>query len=112
MIDGSGSKESTVEKVMEAGFREVLLIPFMLVAGNHFFQDLAGIDNRSWKNAFEEKKIAVTLWRKGLGFSPAIIDIFLQHIKEAIDVIPPRASEKTFESPLASYHGIERRMTL
>jgi sirohydrochlorin cobaltochelatase len=92
MIDSPSSCEETVEKVAGIDIKKVHLIPFMLVAGNHFMLDLAGEENGSWKNAFEERGITVTLWNKGLGFIPDIVDIFCQHIEDAMDVIPGSTS--------------------
>lgn len=66
---------------------KIILIPFMLVAGTHFEEDLAG-DDDSWKTAFEEKQISVSVETKGLGFHQTNIEIFGKRIKDALDVIP------------------------
>jgi sirohydrochlorin cobaltochelatase len=87
VVEGYPAKEKIVEEVKKAGFKKVRLIPFMLVAGVHFHQDLAGNED-SWKSTFEKEKIYVTLETEGLGVYPGIIDIFSQHIQEALDVIP------------------------
>lgn len=87
VVEGYPAKEKIVEEVKKAGFKKVRLIPFMLVAGVHFHQDLAGYED-SWKSTFEKEKIYVTLETEGLGVYPGIIDIFSQHIQEALDVIP------------------------
>ena len=64
-----------------------MVFPFILVTGAHFNQDLAGNED-SWKIAFEKENICVTLEKRGLGFYPGIIEIFVKHIREALDVIP------------------------
>ncbi|RZB36584.1 MAG: sirohydrochlorin cobaltochelatase [Desulfobacteraceae bacterium Eth-SRB2] len=87
VVEGYPAKEKIVEEVKKAGFKKVRIIPFMLVAGVHFHEDLAGNED-SWKSAFEKEKIFVTLEKKGLGSYPGIIDIFSKHIQEALDVIP------------------------
>jgi sirohydrochlorin cobaltochelatase len=87
VVEGYPAKEKIVEEVKKAGFKKVRIIPFMLVAGVHFHQDLAGNED-SWKSTFEKEKIYVTLETEGLGVYPGIIDIFSQHIQEALDVIP------------------------
>ncbi len=87
VVEGYPAKEKIVEEAKKAGYKKVRIIPFMLVAGVHFHQDLAGNED-SWKSAFEKEKIFVTLEKKGLGVYPGIIDIFSQHIQEALDVIP------------------------
>lgn len=87
VVEGYPAQEKIVEDVKKAGYKKVRIIPFMLVAGVHFHEDLAGNED-SWKSAFEKEKIFVTLEKKGLGSYPGIIDIFSKHIQEALDVIP------------------------
>lgn len=87
VIEGYGSKDKLVENVKKAGFKKARLVPFMLVAGTHFQEDLAG-DDDSWKTAFEQNEISVVFERSGLGFCKDIVEIFCMHIKNALDVIP------------------------
>jgi sirohydrochlorin cobaltochelatase len=87
VVEGYPSRAEIVEAVKGAGFKKVRLIPFMLVAGTHFQEDLAG-DDDSWKTAFEALEISVSVVTKGLGFYPGIIDILCRHIRDALDVIP------------------------
>jgi sirohydrochlorin cobaltochelatase len=86
VVEGYPSKEKVVKTVIQAGFKKVRLIPFLLVAGRHFQEDLAG-NSDSWKTAFEEKRISVSVETKSLGFYTEIIEIFCQHINDALDVI-------------------------
>lgn len=79
--------ESVVADVVAAGFRKVRLVPFLLVAGMHFEEDLSG-DKDSWRRAFEEVGVEVSLEPNGLGFNAGVVDIFCRHIEEALDVIP------------------------
>ena len=59
----------------------------MLVAGTYVEEDLAG-ETDSWANDFEKIGISVMVETKGIGYSMAIIDIFCDHIQEALDIIP------------------------
>lgn len=81
------SRETVIAEIEAAGFKRVRLIPCMLAAGVHFQEDLAG-DEDSWKAAFEERSIEVTLETEGLGAQASIIDIFAAHIQKALDIIP------------------------
>jgi sirohydrochlorin cobaltochelatase len=85
--EGTPSMEEIVASVKKAGFKKVRLVPFMLVAGVHFQEDLTG-DEDSWKTAFEQEQISVSAEKEGLGFRRGIIDIFCKHIQDALDVIP------------------------
>ena len=88
VVEDRPSKEEIVEVVLREGFKKVHLVPFMLVAGAHFKEDLIGNDN-SWKTAFEERHVSVLCETKGIGNNNEILDIFGKHIADALDVIPP-----------------------
>ncbi len=85
--DGYPSREMIIEDVKKSGFKSVRLIPFMLVAGVHFQEDLMGEED-SWKKAFEKKGISVSAETGGIGLIPDIVEIFCKHIQDALDVIP------------------------
>lgn len=87
VVEGYPSRDKIVESIYRSGIKKARIIPFMLVAGAHFQEDLMG-DNDSWKAAFEKKGISVLLKSKGIGFNLDIIDIFCRHIREALDMIP------------------------
>jgi sirohydrochlorin cobaltochelatase len=85
--EGFPERDTLIEEVSTAGFRRVRLVPFMLVAGVHFEEDLTGPED-SWKTAFEASGIDVVLEADGMGNRDAIIDIFREHIQNALSVIP------------------------
>ena len=57
-------------------------MPFMLVAGDHAQNDMAGEED-SWKSRLEEKGYDVRVIMKGLGEFSGIRKIFMEHIEEA-----------------------------
>ncbi len=87
VIDEKPSREQFIETIVKTGVKQVLLLPLMLVAGMHLEKDLEG-DGDSWKNAFNGKNIFVNIEKKGLGFNRKIIDVFADHIQDAIKIIP------------------------
>lgn len=87
VIEGQPSRNRIVDAVIRSKLKRVHLVPFMLVAGTHFKEDLAG-DDDSWKTAFEQKQISVSIKPEGVGSIPEIHHIFCRHIREACDVIP------------------------
>ena len=80
-------RDLLIERIKAAGFRRVRLVPFMLVAGVHFEEDLAGPED-SWKTAFESEDMNVVLESDGLGVRKAIINLFGDHIQSALSAIP------------------------
>lgn len=87
LVEGLPGPVEILDRVQAAGCSRVRLVPFMLVAGRHVLEDLAGPED-SWKAAFEARGIEVSLDEQGLGGREGIIEIFCRHIAQALDVIP------------------------
>ena len=79
--------EAVIEKVKEAGFKNVILRPLMVVAGDHANNDMAGDDEDSWKSQFEASGDfdSVDCQIAGLGRIEAVEDLYVEHTKAAID---------------------------
>ena len=79
--------EAVIEKVKEAGFKNVILRPLMVVAGDHANNDMAGDDADSWKSQFEASGDfdSVDCQIAGLGRIEAVEDLYVEHTKAAID---------------------------
>ncbi|MEZ4527010.1 MAG: sirohydrochlorin cobaltochelatase [Desulfobacterales bacterium] len=90
--NGYPSRESVIRNIKEAGYRKVRMIPFMLVAGMHFKQDLIGNED-SWQSCFEKEGIMVKVETQGLGFHREIVELYCRHIENALDVIPLNKTE-------------------
>lgn len=77
-IEGYPEFDNVVKKLSARGIREVILIPFMFVAGDHAQNDIAGDWNKDLQEAgFKISKIVMM----GLGENEDIQDIYLEHIK-------------------------------
>ena len=74
--------KNVMAKLKIAEKKKVALMPFMLVAGDHAKNDMAG-DEDSWKSGLEEEGYEVRVILKGLGEFEGIRKIFLEHIEEA-----------------------------
>ena len=81
------SCESVIAKVKDAGYKNVILRPLMVVAGDHANNDMAGDDNDSWKSQFEASKEfdSVETQIAGLGEIDAIQQLYVAHTKAAMD---------------------------
>ena len=64
---------------------KILLAPFMIVAGDHARNDMAGDDEDSWKKRFEAEGFQVSCILKGLGEYKGIREMFVQHVADAIE---------------------------
>ncbi len=52
-VESDPSIESVIPKLKKSGVKNALLMPFMLVAGDHANNDMAGEDEESWKNVWK-----------------------------------------------------------
>ena len=64
--------------------RQVHLAPFMLVAGDHANNDMAGDEKDSWKSQFEAAGYEVVCHIKGLGEYESIRKLYLAHLRDAV----------------------------
>ena len=62
---------------------KVVLKPFMIVAGDHAMNDMAGDEADSWKSILTQAGFEVKPVLEGLGANDAFADIFVSHIKDA-----------------------------
>jgi sirohydrochlorin cobaltochelatase len=85
--EGYPDRETLIDTILKVGFKRVRLVPFMLVSGVHFEEDLAG-ETDSWKSACEARGLSVALESSGLGERPPVLAIFADHIASALAVIP------------------------
>ena len=78
--------EEIMEAVKEAGYKNVILRPLMVVAGDHANNDMAGPDEDSWKSMFEADGSfeTVTAQIAGLGSIPAVQALYVAHTQEVI----------------------------
>lgn len=85
---GTVEAEPTLEDVMklaqDAGVKKVVLEPFMIVAGDHANNDMAGDEEGSWKAEFEKAGFEVECVIKGLGQMKGIQDLIVKHTGKTI----------------------------
>lgn len=64
--------------------QKVVLIPLMIVAGDHATNDMAGDEEDSWKTQLKKEGYEVECVMKGLGEYPGIRDMFVAHCEDAM----------------------------
>ncbi len=82
------SCEAVLEAVKEAGYKQVILRPLMVVAGDHANNDMAGEDADSWKNVFKDSGYfdSITCQIKGLGSIDNVQKLYIAHSMAATGV--------------------------
>lgn len=76
--------DSMITKLKASKYKEVVLMPFLLVAGEHVQNDLLGDDQHSWKSKLIFNGYNVKAYHKGLGENSAFQDLYIQRVKELI----------------------------
>ncbi|MDD5945654.1 MAG: sirohydrochlorin cobaltochelatase [Clostridia bacterium] len=82
-VEGYPDTEQVLKYVLECGYKNALLQPFMIAAGDHANNDMAGNGAESWKNIFEKAGISTQCVIKGLGEYAGIQDMFADHTAES-----------------------------
>lgn len=85
-VKGYPELEDVLAAVKKTGLKKVVLTPFMIVAGDHANNDLAGEEEDSWKSVFEKEGYEVRCVLKGLGEYEGIRKLFLEHLAQAEEV--------------------------
>ena len=80
-VEAYPSMESIMKLVRKYAPSKVVLAPFMIVAGDHAKNDMAGDDPESWYSQFKEVGYEVEAVIKGLGEYPGIRKILVNHLK-------------------------------
>ncbi|WP_378956772.1 sirohydrochlorin cobaltochelatase [Pelosinus sp. sgz500959] len=84
-VEGYPTIENLKETLKEKKFKKVTLMPFMVVAGDHANNDMAGDEKDSFKSQLIAAGFKVDTYLHGLGENAAIQDIYVQHVKDVID---------------------------
>ena len=76
---------SVLNKIKKRGIKKVLLMPLMLVSGNHAINDMTSEKDNSWKSMLEAEGIEVKLWTKGLGEVDEFAQLYIDRVDDLIN---------------------------
>jgi hypothetical protein len=80
-IEGFPALDDVVQQLRQAKARCVVLVPLMFVAGDHAKNDISV----EWKEALEKEGMQVQLCIEGLGQRADVQDLFVRHVREAMN---------------------------
>ncbi len=93
-VEGANSFDRVLPQLRAAGVKRVWLQPFMLVAGDHAVNDLAGPEEDSWASRIRAEGMTPLPHLVGLGEIEGIRRLFLEHARHAvIDLAAPGKAE-------------------
>ena len=84
-VEGDNTFEHIVPSLKASGVKKAVLMPFMVVAGDHANNDLAGPEDDSWASQLKKMGIAVEANLQGLGSIADIQKVYLRHTKDTKD---------------------------
>ncbi len=84
-VEGGVLIEDLQVTLKELGLKKVVMRPFMIVAGDHANNDMAGDDPESWKTILTNDGYTVETIIEGLGQIKGIQDLFVKHVRDAMD---------------------------
>ncbi len=82
-VEGHPELKDVISVLEKRKIKSFRLAPFMLVAGDHALNDMAGDEDDSWKVILRKKGFKPDLYTRGLGENLKIRQIFLRHALEA-----------------------------
>lgn len=86
-VEATPSLEDVMAEIAQTDVTKVVLLPLMIVAGDHANNDMAGDEEDSWKTTLKGEGYEVECVLKGLGEYPEIQKMFVEHTKDAIDAL-------------------------
>lgn len=84
-VEGSPDIQTIIPVLKTGGIQKGVLIPFMLVAGEHANHDMAGDHPSSWKSVLEAEGITVEVRLQGLGEFENIRQVYVRHALETLE---------------------------
>ena len=86
-VEGTPNLEQVIPQLKLHGIKHVTLMPFMMVAGDHANNDMAGAEPDSHKSILEKEGFKVDTYIHGLGENPNIRNLFVERANEAWDAL-------------------------
>ncbi len=83
-VEGEPELEDILPQIKARGFKKVILAPFMVVAGDHARNDLAGDEEDSWKSIFLKNGFEVETIVRGIGEWEEVQELFSQHAGQCL----------------------------
>ncbi len=82
-VEGYPGLDQVMEQLRQAGVKTVVIRAFMIVAGDHATNDMAGPEEDSWKSVMEKAGIRVIPYLHGMGENDHVAEIFVNHAADA-----------------------------
>ena len=83
VVEGAPSLNDLMSHIEYAKTKKILLKPFMIVAGDHATNDMAGPEEDSWKSILTKEGYEIDAVLLGLGSNNEFAELFVERIADA-----------------------------
>ena len=87
LLKNGPTAEMIAGRILAAGMSEVILRPFMVVAGRHFKHDVAGSHGESWATRLQRSGLRVSVDEQAMGTQAAVAGLFGRHLAAAVALV-------------------------
>ncbi len=94
LVEGDPSFDDALAALKKAQVKKVLMAPFMLVAGDHALNDMAGDEEDSLASLLKKAGIETEAVIQGLGSNDDWANIYIERIQAQIEAAKKPASHK------------------
>ena len=84
-VEAEPGLDEILGRIKESDTTKVVLVPLMIVAGDHAVNDMAGDGEDSWKTQFEAAGYEVECVVRGMGEYMIIQDLFSSHVQDSVN---------------------------
>ncbi|MFW5731493.1 MAG: sirohydrochlorin cobaltochelatase [Desulfonatronovibrionaceae bacterium] len=88
-VEGTPDLDDVLLRLKKMNIKKALLMPLMVVAGDHALNDMAGRQTDSWLSTLRSRGIEARVCMQGLGAFENITFIWLRHLQRAMDALNP-----------------------
>jgi sirohydrochlorin cobaltochelatase len=94
VIEGQPPIKNALAALKKSSASKVTIVPFMVVAGDHFINDIMGDQDSIKSDLLASRSFEIQAMDKGLGYHDGIIPIYLDHLAAALDTLVEKKKEK------------------
>lgn len=78
--------ETVLKFVKAKKYKKAVLMPLLMVAGDHALNDMAGDEDDSWVNIFNSNGVEARAVVKGIGEYAQVAEMYIEHIQEYLNI--------------------------
>lgn len=85
VVEGSPTLDDVLARLSEKGLKKAALVPFMVSAGDHARNDMAGPGAKSWKSVLQAQGIETRAFLEGFGDTEEFLNYFGGRVAQDIE---------------------------